>query len=222
MASRLAGPPFSRRLLGIGWASKPEQPSGDSALGFWALLWLQAVILTAEPRASVPEMVRFGLDRTGRYIIGVATIAINIMLALLLVSDASVAGVSSGAAAGSAKIAKVILAVTATAAFLCAFAAARAVEHRAKEFHIGLLWLLQGGLFAIAGSAVGWTLIMLRTWLGDQSVLLWNLIWMHALGFALVYWAGTLASNLLRRRLSHVPAIVGSRSEITRASSSNG
>ena len=139
-----------------------------------------------------------------------ATFLINSMLALILVENRAIAGASDAASVGSyVWQAKIALAVVATGAFLGSFYAAHKLE--AWQMPMWVLRLVQAVLFAAAGAAVGHVLIMLRKWLGDQSPLLWHLIWMHALGVAGAYVIGVLATIPPKRLLKSMPAAIGFR-----------
>lgn len=187
---------------------------------FWGLTpgilgvgWLQAIIITVSYGPTGPGAMAFGLDQRGRVTVLLATAAINVLLALVLIDDQTLVPSAQIAQAygWEVKAVKALLGLVLTALFLGAFFLARLVERRANSWPRVGIQTGQAAIFSLAGATLGGVVVCIRLRFGGYVPGMWHLVWMHAAGFALSYGAALLSVGILRRYLPDIDPAIGFR-----------
>ena len=174
--------------------------------GILGIAWLPAVFLTATTSFVDPPAV-FGLDRRGKAWLLAGAAITSIVLSWAMIDIRNLAPglypVSTVAALGL----KAGLAILILAAFLAAYAAARAIDRRRGSDAIASLVGLV--TFFAGGALVGLCLVGLKSWSIPADPALKHLVWMHGLGFALAFASGRCALYLLGTRRSDIAPRIG-------------
>ena len=180
--------------------------------GILGIGWLPALLATSASAGAAGDGARYGLDGRSTVILLAGTLLINAVVAMALIDSGNFIPADAPQPLWVSLTIKVGLATLLTGAFLLAFFAMCALRRMSRS--AGAAELLSIIVFAIAGAAAGFAVILIRRWVGACSPVELHLLWMHAGGFVLAYAAGGLAGWMLKRRrwlTSVVPNPVCSR-----------
>lgn len=176
--------------------------------GILGIGWLALTSASAVAQSSTGAV--YGPDARGRAYILSGAFVVNILIAVIVIDNTSVAPTEAARTLGWWPMAaiKAVMAVAATGAFMLAFYACRQIGKRAW-LPANAVMSARLALFALAGPLFGAALAVLRSSMGDLVQPNLHLLWMHACGFALACLAGCICMNVLRKALGSVQLPIG-------------